>query len=91
MIRLTIADSGPGLPALELEKVQLRSSKPQGMGLGLHTAGAILAQLGGQLSLERSNELGGAAVVISFPCLADGSSPPPAAARLHAPARHRSD
>jgi len=91
MIRLTIADSGPGLPALELEKVQLRSSKPQGMGLGLHTAGAILAQLGGQLSLERSSELGGAAVVISFPCQVDGSSPPPAAARLHAPARHRSD
>jgi signal transduction histidine kinase len=90
LIRLTIADSGPGLPALDLEKLQLRSSKPQGMGLGLHTAGAILAQLGGRLGLERSTELGGAAVVISFPCQPDGSTPLHAAARQHAPARHRS-
>jgi signal transduction histidine kinase len=88
LIRLTIADSGPGLPALDLEKLQLRTSKPQGMGLGLHTAGAILTLLGGRLALEQSSELGGAAVVISFPCQPDGPTPPHAAAQLHAPARH---
>jgi signal transduction histidine kinase len=87
LITLRIADSGPGLPALDLEKLQLRSSKPQGMGLGLHTAAAILGQLGGRLALERSTELGGAAVVISFPDLPDDSTQRHDAARQHAPAR----
>lgn len=89
-IRLKIEDSGPGLPAFALEQLQLRSSKAQGMGLGLHTAGAILSELGGRLELGRSRELGGAAVAISFPESGETHPRQHDAARRHAPVLRRS-
>ena len=65
VLQLEIADSGPGLPSLDLEQLKLSSHQPTGVGLGLMTVQAIAAQHNGQLELARSADLGGALVRIS--------------------------
>jgi len=68
---LSVADSGPGLPADQLELLLLRSSKSEGMGLGLHTVQLIASRHGGSLSLGRSAALGGAELRLILPAAAD--------------------
>jgi two-component system, LuxR family, sensor kinase FixL len=66
--RVLIDDSGPGFaPTSEqLHFAQLRSSKPDGMGLGLAIANRIALAHAAQLAVERST-LGGARVIVEFP------------------------
>lgn len=66
-VQLTVSDSGPGLPTAALEGLQLRSSKPSGLGLGLFTAEMIARQQGGSLKGGRCPQLGGAALCLTLP------------------------
>ena len=61
-LRITVQDSGPGVPA-ELQPQLFRplaTTKPQGMGLGLALSRSIAERLGGRLSFD------GAAAVTTF-------------------------
>ena len=85
---LTIADSGPGLPTAEIHELLMNSSSRDGMGLGLLTVQAIARRHNGYLSLNRSAELGGAELRLSFPAAVQtnvGSDTAPPGA----PAQHR--
>jgi len=66
-VRLLVDDSGPGFSPTsnELQFAQLRSSKPDGMGLGLAIANRIALAHAARLAVERS-PLGGARVVVEF-------------------------
>ena len=59
---IQVEDTGPGLKALELPELLLNSSKPNGMGLGLHCTELIAEAYGGSVELKRSAALGGAQV-----------------------------
>jgi PAS domain S-box-containing protein len=63
---LTIADSGPGLPSLDVDALQLCSSKNEGLGLGLFTAAMVARNHGGQMQLGTCPNLGGAAIRLSL-------------------------
>jgi two-component system NtrC family sensor kinase len=65
---LTIVDSGPGIPAGDLEKIfePLYTTRPNGLGLGLTISRTIVERLGGTLSAR--NEPGrGAAFTVDLP------------------------
>jgi two-component system NtrC family sensor kinase len=67
-MRLTVVDSGPGIPAADLEKIfePLYSTHPGGLGLGLTISRTIAGQMGGSLSVR--NEPGrGAAFALELP------------------------
>jgi two-component system NtrC family sensor kinase len=51
-LRLTVIDSGPGIPEKDFEKIfePLYSTKPGGLGLGLTISRTIVERLGGTLS-----------------------------------------
>lgn len=66
-VRVKVEDSGPGLPCAEISDLLLRSSKPEGMGLGLQICKCIAAVHGGALEPSRSKELGGAKICLRFP------------------------
>lgn len=63
----TIEDNGPGIaPELEKEVFKiLKTTKSEGMGLGLWLARYITERNGGQIAVDRS-ELGGARFTLSF-------------------------
>jgi len=87
-VQLTVSDSGPGLPTAALEGLQLRSSKPSGLGLGLFTAETIARQQGGSLQGGRCPQLGGAALCLTLPLgrgqvQADSDAAPPDAPALN--------
>jgi two-component system OmpR family sensor kinase len=68
---LQIEDSGPGIPAVDLERVFepfFRGTKPagDGTGLGLSIVKRIVEQLGGSVALENVAEAG-LRVTVSFP------------------------
>jgi two-component system C4-dicarboxylate transport sensor histidine kinase DctB len=63
---LTIADSGPGLPSLDVDALHLCSSKNDGLGLGLFTAAMVTRNHGGQMQLGTCPDLGGAAIRLSL-------------------------
>ena len=67
MVELVVADSGPGLPSTNWRDLLMRSTKPQGMGVGLLTVQSIACRHGGALHLGRSNPLGGAEVRLRLP------------------------
>jgi PAS domain S-box-containing protein len=60
-VRLTVADSGPGIPAAVLEKVfdSFFTTKPHGLGFGLSVSRAIIVAHGGRI--EAANHAGGGA------------------------------
>ena len=67
-VTVTVADSGPGIPREELERVfrPFWSRNGQGTGLGLAIARELAQALGGRLELE--SELGrGSRFVLAFP------------------------
>jgi signal transduction histidine kinase len=71
-LRLRIEDDGPGCPPEQLETLRQRGTRIDesraGHGLGLAIAGDIVAQYGGTLRLDRSEELGGFLAEIALPC-----------------------
>jgi signal transduction histidine kinase len=66
-LELRVADNGPGFADLQLEQLLLASTKPQGSGLGLFVVNAAVQIHGGSLRLGRSDELGGAEVLLRLP------------------------
>jgi len=69
-LRLTVVDSGPGIPAKDLEKIfePLYTTKADGLGLGLTISRTIVERLGGTLS-ARNVPGRGAAFTIELPLL----------------------
>jgi signal transduction histidine kinase len=68
-LAIAVIDRGPGLPAVEAEVLTGRSGAPptlDGGGLGLWTVGRLIADLGGQIVVERP-ESGGTAVKLDIP------------------------
>jgi len=75
-VRISVADTGPGIPQERLEKIfdPLFTSKPDGTGLGLSIGASILRKLGGKISVK--SEIGkGAVFTVEIPT---GFSPPQA-------------
>lgn len=79
VIRITVDDDGPGIPAEEHGKVFDRfhrasagAPRTEGTGLGLSIVKAIVEAHGGQVRAEASPDLGGARVVIELPRTKDG-------------------
>ncbi len=72
--QVVISDDGPGIPPERYEEVLcwgLRlDEQPQATGLGLTVAAELAHQLGGQLRLGRDPRLGGLAVTVQLPGLA---------------------
>jgi two-component system NtrC family sensor kinase len=67
-LRLTVIDSGPGVPPKDFEKIfePLYTTRPAGLGLGLTISRSIVERLGGTLSVR--NEPGrGAAFTVELP------------------------
>lgn len=68
-LALAVIDRGPGLPAIEAEVLTGRSVAPpplDGGGLGLWTISRLIADLGGQIVVERP-DAGGTAVKLDIP------------------------
>lgn len=68
MVKITIADNGPGIPNEDKELIfeLLTSSKEAGMGLGLWLCKHIITRHGGSIQIE-DTQGGGAAFVILLP------------------------
>ena len=66
-VRITVSDTGPGLPP-ELARGVFRpftTTKPEGMGLGLAISRSIVENHGGRLTAERTDR--GAALSFTLP------------------------
>lgn len=68
---LVVEDSGSGIPEIDREKVferfyQSPGGRSRGSGLGLAIVREIARQHGGQATIDRSPELGGARVTVRF-------------------------
>jgi signal transduction histidine kinase len=68
-VRVTIHDSGPGVPLDDVEKVFWPgvTNKPGGIGMGLTVASELVAEYGGQLGLMKKGQLGGASFFFDVP------------------------
>lgn len=66
-VTLTFEDNGPGIPEEIREQIftPYYTTKEAGTGLGLPTVHRIVTDMGGEISIEKS-DLGGAKFVISF-------------------------
>jgi len=81
--RLSVEDNGEGIPENQRELVFEKfhqveqgslahpKGRPRGTGLGLPICRGILAHLGGRLWVEDPKKLGGARLVMEFPCAPD--------------------
>ena len=67
-VSVTVADSGPGIPAAQIEQIfaPFFTSKPDGLGLGLNICRTIIEAHGGRISVENS-PTGGAAFTFTLP------------------------
>ncbi len=80
-VRLVVADSGPGIPAEERDRVfepfyrasAAKGTSHKGTGLGLSFVQAVVANAGGSVRVEDSS-LGGAAMVVTLPVTEDAPS-----------------
>lgn len=82
--KVCVVDSGPGIPAAELDRVKDRfvrgtRAKGQGSGLGLSIVELVMARAGAQLRLDNRSDGGGLIAALVFP--ADRGRLP----RRHAP------
>ncbi|NJL24497.1 MAG: hypothetical protein HC902_04570 [Calothrix sp. SM1_5_4] len=68
MIRLSVSDSGPGIPdgVLRRQGEPFVTTKPHGTGLGLYVSELFAHSLGGRLELHNPNS-GGASVTLFWP------------------------
>lgn len=70
-VRLTVEDSGPGVPAEIRARIFdpffTTKSPDEGSGLGLSICQRIVAEVGGKIWLEDSETLGGARFVVELP------------------------
>jgi signal transduction histidine kinase len=72
---VTIEDDGPGIPAIELNRVfepyyrlaRTDQTRVEGSGLGLSTCREMVGQLGGEIQIQ-SNVGEGTRVVVKLPC-----------------------
>ncbi len=65
-IEIAVADSGPGLAETEAKQLLLKSTKPEGSGMGLYLVHTTMENHGGRLETGRS-PLGGAEFRMVFP------------------------
>ncbi len=72
VVRLVVADSGPGIPAEKRSSVLAPyfTTKEAGTGIGLSAVHQIVESAGGRLSIGES-DLGGAEIQIEFPVAAN--------------------
>ena len=71
-VMLTVEDDGPGIPEDKREEVfnrfvRLSPSTSYGSGLGLALVKEIVTKLGGEVSLGKSERLGGLLVLVTLP------------------------
>jgi len=70
-VRLTVQDSGPGVPAEVRSRIFdpffTTKSPDEGSGLGLSICQRVVAEVGGRIWLEDSETLGGAKFVVELP------------------------
>jgi len=71
-VAVIVEDSGPGIPPDERERVfdrfyRVAGSEAAGSGLGLAIVKAIAERHGAQLTLDKSERLGGLAATVRFP------------------------
>ena len=80
VVRILVADDGPGIPPEERDKLFMPyfSTKKRGSGLGLAIVRRIVAEHGGTVEVG-SNEPHGTRFTIELPCQ-EGEIPPGAAA-----------
>ena len=69
-LELRIADNGSGFSEHQRDQLLLASTKAGGSGIGLFVASTAVENHGGQLELGRSQDLGGAEVLVRLPALA---------------------
>ena len=70
-LRVEVADTGPGFPDAEVERVfePFFTTKPRGSGLGLAICERIVAAHGGDIRAENRRQ-GGAAITVTLPVIA---------------------
>lgn len=70
-VRLTVEDSGPGVPAQVRSRIFdpffTTKSPDEGSGLGLSICQRVVTEVGGKIWLEDSSTLGGAKFVVELP------------------------
>jgi two-component system OmpR family sensor kinase len=71
-VKVSVEDSGPGIPPEERERVfdrfyRIAGSEAQGSGLGLAIIKSIAERHGAKLELGQSDRLGGLAATVTFP------------------------
>jgi signal transduction histidine kinase len=68
LVVAAVADNGTGIPRGEAEKIfePFKSSKPQGLGMGLSISRSIINRHHGQIWAD-SNSEGGATIYFSLP------------------------
>lgn len=76
MVRISVADEGPGIPPEHLKRIfdPFFTTKPKGAGLGLATAYSIVKKHGGLIEVE-STPGAGAAFHVFLPALAGAVAP----------------
>jgi signal transduction histidine kinase len=74
--RITVADSGPGIPATDLTKIFLPffTTKPDGTGMGLAVVQKIVVQHGGTVEARNRPE-GGAEFLLWLPLRQQATAP----------------
>ena len=74
-VRLTVEDSGPGVPkdirGRIFDPFFTTKSPDEGTGLGLSICQRVVAEVGGKMWVEDSEELGGAKFVVELPAAPD--------------------
>jgi len=70
-LRLSVEDDGPGIAEDQVDEVVLRGHRADqrqpGQGIGLAVVQDIVAAYAGRLQIGRSESLGGAAIILTFP------------------------
>jgi PAS domain S-box-containing protein len=85
-VRVSVQDSGCGIPPEQLENIfeSFHSSKAEGLGLGLSIARAIVRAHGGCIFAENNKHGPGATVSFEIPVLVDASTLVPPVTREYA-------
>ena len=68
-VKLSVHDSGPGIPKDDAKKIFLPgvTRKPGGIGMGLTVACELVAVYGGKMYLTQPGQLGGASLTFDVP------------------------